>query len=61
MSRFSEALSSGKFAVTCELNPPKGVDLDPLFKKALALKGSVDAFNLTDSAGSNLEIGRAHV
>lgn len=54
MSRFSKALSSGKFAVTCELNPPKGVNLDPLFKKALALDGSVDAFNLTDSAGSNL-------
>lgn len=54
MSRFSEALSSGKFAVTCELNPPKGVYLAPLFKKALALEGSVDAFNLTDSAGSNL-------
>ena len=54
MSRFSEALSSGKFAVTCELNPPKGVDLNPLFEKAAALDGSVDAFNLTDSAGSNL-------
>ena len=54
LSRFSEALSSGKFAVTCELNPPKGVDLGPLFEKALALNGSIDAFNLTDSAGSNL-------
>ena len=54
LSRFSEALSSGKFTVTCELNPPKGVDLGPLFEKALALNGSVDAFNLTDSAGSNL-------
>jgi len=54
LSRFSGALSSGKFVVTCELNPPKGIDLNPLFEKALALEGSVDAFNLTDSAGSNL-------
>jgi 5,10-methylenetetrahydrofolate reductase len=54
LSRFSGALSSGKFVVTCELNPPKGIDLNPLFEKALALDGPVDAFNLTDSAGSNL-------
>ena len=54
LSKFADTLSSGKFAVTCELNPPKGIALEPLLGKALALKGSVDAFNLTDSAGSNL-------
>ena len=56
MSRLSEVLSSGEFAVTCELNPPKGADLGPLFKKAESLRGSVTAFNLTDSAGSNMSM-----
>ncbi len=57
MSKFSEALESGQFAVTSELNPPKGTDLTGLKSKAEALRGMVDAFNLTDSAGSNMTMG----
>ena len=38
--------------VTCELNPPKGTDLQPLLDKARMLEGGVDAFNVTDSASS---------
>ena len=49
MSRLSDALASGPFIVTAELNPPKGTDLAPLFDKAESLRGVVDAFNLTDS------------
>ena len=49
MSRLSDALASGRFVVTAELNPPKGTDLAPLFDKAESLRGVVDAFNLTDS------------
>ena len=52
MSKFADALSSGSFVVTCELNPPKGVDLGRLYEKAEMLKGLVTAFNITDSAGS---------
>ncbi|MCI0440814.1 MAG: methylenetetrahydrofolate reductase [Chloroflexi bacterium] len=48
MSRLSEALESGKFVVTGELTPPKGTDLAPLFKRAEAMKGLLDAVNLTD-------------
>ena len=54
MSGFAEVLSSGKFVVTCELNPPKGANLGPLFRKAQALADMVDAFNLTDSAGAHM-------
>ena len=54
MQKFAETLNSGKFCVTCELNPPKGVDLDRLFEKAETLKGMVAAFNITDSAGSTM-------
>ncbi|MCY4654539.1 MAG: methylenetetrahydrofolate reductase [Dehalococcoidia bacterium] len=54
MSTFSERLKTAGFAVTSELNPPKGVELGPLFEEARALSGIVDAINLTDSAGSNM-------
>jgi 5,10-methylenetetrahydrofolate reductase len=49
---FAETLKSGKFIITAELNPPKGTDLTDVLKKAEALKGRVDAFNLTDSASA---------
>jgi methylenetetrahydrofolate reductase (NADH) len=52
MPSFAEVLDSGRFVVTAELTPPKGTDLGELLKKAEALKGWVDAFNLTDSASS---------
>ena len=64
LSSFAETLDSGKFAVTCELNPPKGVELGPLLEKAEMLKGMVDAFNITDSAASRMSmapIGAAHL
>ena len=49
MSEFRKALISGELIVTCELNPPKGTDLESLFDKADRLTGRVHAFNLTDS------------
>ena len=54
MSNLVKVLDSGKFVVTCELNPPKGTDLDPLFEKAERLKGLIDAFNLTDSHAARM-------
>jgi 5,10-methylenetetrahydrofolate reductase len=49
---FADTLKSGKFIVTAELNPPKGTDIADVLRKASALKGKVDAFNLTDSASA---------
>ena len=54
MSNLEKALASGQPVITCELNPPKGTDLGPLFAKADALKGRVDAFNLTDSHAARM-------
>jgi 5,10-methylenetetrahydrofolate reductase len=54
MSDLKEVLDSGKFVITCELNPPKGTDLAPLLEKAERLKGVVDAFNLTDSHAARM-------
>src|ERR1051325_7070867 len=52
MSQFSNAIDSGRFLVTAELNPPKGTDLTDLLRKDDRLRGWVDAFNLTDSASA---------
>ena len=56
MSRLSDALASGRFVVTAELNPPKGTDLTDLFEKAESLREVVDAFNLTDSHRSHMSM-----
>lgn len=52
MSRFAEALDSGRFLVTAEVEPPKGVDLTAVFEKAGILQGITDAVNVTDQQAS---------
>src|SRR5215470_3683162 len=54
MRPFAEILQSGKFIVTAELNPPKGITLAPLLAHAEWLRGVVDAFNLTDSHSARM-------
>ncbi len=64
LATFSDALSSGEFVVTTELNPPKGTDLEPLMRRAESLSAMVRAFNVTDSAGANMTmapIAAAHL
>jgi len=48
VSRLSELLDSGRFAVTAEINPPKGVDVQDAISRVEALRGFVDAINITD-------------
>ena len=47
-SRLERILTSGQFAVTGELGPPKNSDPEVVRQKARLLKGSVDAVNITD-------------
>lgn len=54
MTALKTALASRRFVVTCELSPPKGVDLNPMLAKAAALQDAVTAFNLTDSAAARM-------
>jgi methylenetetrahydrofolate reductase (NADPH) len=54
MSKLEKLLETGEFVITCELNPPKGIELEPLFRKADRLKDTVDAFNLTDSHAARM-------
>ncbi len=56
MSRFEEKIRSGQFVVTCELTPPKGIDLHDFFAKADALQGSVDAVNITESPRARMAV-----
>lgn len=47
-----EKLGSGKFVVTCEINPPKGVEFAEQIKELDSLKGRIDAVAATDSKSS---------
>ncbi|MEA1990993.1 MAG: acetyl-CoA decarbonylase/synthase complex subunit delta [Thermodesulfobacteriota bacterium] len=47
-SNLEQILTSGQFAVTGELGPPKNGDFDVVRDKARILKGHVDAVNITD-------------
>jgi len=51
-SKLEKILRSGHFAVTGECGPPRGADPEVIRKKAALLKGSADAFNITDNQTS---------
>lgn len=57
MSNLSEALKSGKFVVTSEIGPPKGVDIEEMLEDAELLRGRVDAINVTDQQSSVMRLG----
>jgi methylenetetrahydrofolate reductase (NADPH) len=48
-SNLERVLRAGKFAVTGELGPPRGADVDAVNEKAKYLRGMVDAINVTDN------------
>ena len=48
-SRLEKLFASGAFVVTGELGPPKSVDTGVIDTKIAALKGAVDAVNITDN------------
>ena len=54
---FAEKLKSGKFVVTSEVGPLKGVNVDESLKEAEILRGKVDGFNVTDLQSSVMRLG----
>ncbi|MFA6142835.1 MAG: methylenetetrahydrofolate reductase [Candidatus Omnitrophota bacterium] len=54
---FCEKISQGKFVVTSEIGPPKGIDIKEVLEDALLIKGKVDAINVTDLQSSVMRIG----
>jgi methylenetetrahydrofolate reductase (NADPH) len=49
MSKLKKILEQGHFALTGELGPPRGANIEAVKKKASYLKGVVDAVNITDN------------
>ncbi len=52
VSRFKEALESGKFVITSEVAPPKGTNLEKMQHHIELLKDRVDGINITDHQSS---------
>lgn len=55
--KLSELFDSGKFVVTSEVAPPKGVDLAEMLENAEMLRARVDAINITDQQSSVMRLG----
>jgi methylenetetrahydrofolate reductase (NADPH) len=48
-SKLNQILSRGQFAVTAEVGPPRGANVEVMREKASHLKSYVDAINVTDN------------
>jgi methylenetetrahydrofolate reductase (NADPH) len=58
MSKLSEKLKNGDFAVTGEIGPPKGVNIEePLEDAKTLLKDRVVAVNVTDNQSAVMRVG----
>ncbi|MDA3936228.1 MAG: methylenetetrahydrofolate reductase [Actinomycetota bacterium] len=51
-----EALESGRFVVTSEVGPPKGIDVSEMMETAELLRGRVDALNVTDNQAAIMRL-----
>jgi methylenetetrahydrofolate reductase (NADPH) len=51
-----EAIESGRFAVTSEVGPPKGIDVSAMLEAAELLRGRVDALNVTDNQAAVMRL-----
>jgi len=54
---FKEKLQSGKFLVTSEIGPPKGIETKTILEDAELIRGRVDAINVTDLQSSVMRLG----
>ena len=54
---FCDKVKSGKFLVTSEIGPPKGIDLKEMLEDAKLIKNKVDAINVTDLQSSVMRVG----
>jgi methylenetetrahydrofolate reductase (NADPH) len=54
---FKEKLQAGKFLVTSEIGPPKGIETKQLLEDAELIRGRVDGINVTDLQSSVMRLG----
>ncbi len=52
-----DKIEAGTFVITSEIGPPKGTDIREILDDAAALKGRVDAINVTDLQSSVMRMG----
>ncbi|MFA4991678.1 MAG: methylenetetrahydrofolate reductase [Candidatus Omnitrophota bacterium] len=52
-----DKIDSGKFIVTSEIGPPKGIEIEEMLKDADLIRGRVDAINVTDLQSSVMRVG----
>lgn len=57
MSKLKQLLEEGRFAVTGEIGPPKGVDIQKCLHDADKLRNKVVAINVTDLQSAVMRIG----
>ena len=53
----AELAADGKFVVTAEVGPPKGIDIQEMMEDAELMRGRVTAINVTDQQSSVMRIG----
>jgi 5,10-methylenetetrahydrofolate reductase len=54
---FKEKIQAGKFLVTSEIGPPKGIETKVILEDAELVRGRVDAINVTDLQSSVMRLG----
>jgi 5,10-methylenetetrahydrofolate reductase len=54
---FREKLEAGKFVVTSEIGPPKGIETAKMLEDAQLIRGRVDGINVTDLQSSVMRLG----
>jgi 5,10-methylenetetrahydrofolate reductase len=52
-----DKINAGKFILTSEIGPPKGIDIEEMLRDADLIKGRVDAINVTDLQSSVMRVG----
>jgi methylenetetrahydrofolate reductase (NADPH) len=55
-TQLQQTLSQGRFAITCEFTPPRGIEVGGLLEIADRLKGKVEAVNVNDNPNSNVRM-----
>jgi len=53
----AQLAEQGKFIITTEVGPPKGVDIKEMLENAELMRGRVDALNVTDQQSSVMRLG----
>ena len=54
---FKEKIQAGKFLLTSEIGPPKGIQTKMILEDAELIRGRVDAINVTDLQSSVMRLG----